>query len=70
MLEDTQTKAKQAGMPIASVQLVMMAPTVVLAAGQFVQDVDDWEGLAWVRTCGMLGNKSSNWHTYGASINS
>ena len=45
MLEDTQKKAKQAGMPIAGVELVMIASTAVLTAGHFVQDMDEWEGL-------------------------
>jgi hypothetical protein len=38
-------KAKQAGMPIADVELVMMAFAVVLAAQHFPREVDDWEGL-------------------------
>ena len=32
MMEDAQKKAKQAGMPIANVELVMMASVAVLAA--------------------------------------
>ena len=32
-------------MPIADIELVMMASTAVLSAGHFVRDVDDWEGL-------------------------
>jgi hypothetical protein len=35
MMEDTQKKAKRAGMPIANVELVMMALAVVLAAQHF-----------------------------------
>jgi hypothetical protein len=45
MMEDDQKKAKQAGMPIADVKLVMMALAAVLAAQHFLQEVDDWEGL-------------------------
>ena len=41
MLEDAQKKAKRAGMPIADVELVMMASMAVLAAGHFARDVDD-----------------------------
>jgi len=40
-----QKKAKQAGMPIADVKLVMMASAAVLAAQHFPCEVDDWEGL-------------------------
>jgi hypothetical protein len=46
MMEDAQKKAKRAGMPIADVELVMMASTAVLAAQHFPREVDDWEGLA------------------------
>jgi hypothetical protein len=35
----------QARMPIADVQLVMMALVAVLAAQHFPREVDDWEGL-------------------------
>jgi hypothetical protein len=45
MMEDAQKKAKQAGMPIAGVELVMMASAAVLTAQHFPQEVDDWEGL-------------------------
>jgi hypothetical protein len=45
MLEDAQKKAKRAGMPIADVELVMMALAAVLAAQHFPREVDDWEGL-------------------------
>jgi hypothetical protein len=45
MMEDAQKKAKQAGMPIADVDLVMMALAAVLAAQHFPREVDDWEGL-------------------------
>jgi hypothetical protein len=45
MLEDAQKKAKQAGMPIADIKLVMMALAAVLAAQHFPRKVDDWEGL-------------------------
>jgi hypothetical protein len=45
MMEDTQKKAKHAGMPIANVELVMMALAAVLAAQHFPRKVDDWEGL-------------------------
>ena len=45
MLEDAQKKAKRAGMPIADIELVMMASASVLAAQHFPRKVDDWEGL-------------------------
>jgi hypothetical protein len=45
MMEDAQKKAKRAGMPIADVELVMMASAAVLAAQHFPRTVDDWEGL-------------------------
>jgi hypothetical protein len=45
MLEDAQKKAKKAGMPIADVELIMMALAAVLAAQHFPCEVDDWEGL-------------------------
>ena len=45
MLEDAQKKAQRAGMPIADIELVMMASAAVLAAQHFPREVDDWEGL-------------------------
>jgi hypothetical protein len=45
MQEDAQKKAKRAGMPIADVELVMMASAAVLFAQHFPCKVDDWEGL-------------------------
>jgi hypothetical protein len=45
MMEDAQKKAKRAGMPIADVELVMMASEAVLTAQHFPRKVDDWEGL-------------------------
>ncbi len=45
MLEDAQKKAKRAGMPIADIELVMMALVAVLLAQHFPREVDDWEGL-------------------------
>ena len=45
MLEDAQKKTKRAGMPIADIELVMMASAAVLAAQHFPREVDDWEGL-------------------------
>jgi hypothetical protein len=45
MLEDAQKKAKQAGMPIADIELVMMASAAVLLAQHFPRKADDWEGL-------------------------
>ena len=44
MMEDAQKKAKRAGMPIANVNLVMMATATVLAAQHFPREVTDWEG--------------------------
>jgi hypothetical protein len=45
MMEDAQKKAKRAGMPIANVELVMMALVAVLLAQHFPCKVDDWESL-------------------------
>jgi len=45
MLEDAQKKANRAGMPIADIELVMMASAAVLSAQHFPREVDDWEGL-------------------------
>jgi hypothetical protein len=45
MMEDAQKKAKQAGMPIADIELVMMALAAVLAAQHFPCEVNNWEGL-------------------------
>jgi hypothetical protein len=46
MLEDAQKKAKRAGMPIANIELVMMALAAVLAAQHFPREVNNWEGLS------------------------
>ena len=48
MMEDAQKKAKQAGMPIANVELVMMASAAVLAAQHFPHEVTDWEGRSTI----------------------
>jgi hypothetical protein len=45
MMEDAQKKAKQAGMPIADVKLVMMTLVAVLAAQHFPREVDNCKGL-------------------------
>jgi hypothetical protein len=45
MLEDVQKKATRAGMPIANVELAMMASAAILAAQHFPRKVNDWEGL-------------------------
>jgi hypothetical protein len=45
MLEDAQKKAKRAGMPIANIELVMMASAAVLTAQRFPCEVNDWECL-------------------------
>ncbi len=45
MLEDAQKKATRAGMPIANIELMMMASAAVLTAQHFLRKVDDWEGL-------------------------
>ena len=57
MLEEAQKKAKQAGMPSADIELVMMALVAVLAAMHFPRKVDDWEGLP------ALGCTWSAWKT-------
>ncbi len=41
MMEDAQKKAKQAGMPIADVELVMITLAAIFAAQHFPQEVDD-----------------------------
>jgi hypothetical protein len=41
MLEDAQKKAKRAGMPIADIELIMMASAAVLAAQHFPREVDN-----------------------------
>ena len=45
MLEEAQKKAKWAGMPIANIELMMMASLAVLSVQHFPSKVDDWEGL-------------------------
>ncbi len=45
MIEDAQKKAKRASMPIANIELVMMASVAVLAAQHFPCEVDNWESL-------------------------
>ncbi len=45
MMEDFQKKAKPAGMPIADIELVMMASAAALAAQHFSREVGNWEGL-------------------------
>jgi hypothetical protein len=43
MMEDAPKKANWAGIPIADVELVMMALVAVLAAQHFPHEVNDWE---------------------------
>ena len=57
MLEEAQKKAKQAGMPIADIKLVIKALTAVLAAMHYPHKVDDWEGLP------TLGHTWAAWKT-------
>jgi hypothetical protein len=45
MLEDAQKKAKRAGMPVANIELFMMASVGGLAAQHFPHKVHNWEGL-------------------------
>jgi hypothetical protein len=45
MMENAPKKAKWTGMPIAGIELVMMALAAVLAAQHFPREVDNWEGL-------------------------
>jgi hypothetical protein len=45
MLEDAQKKAKLVGMPIADIELVMMALAAILAAQHFPREINNWEGL-------------------------
>jgi hypothetical protein len=59
MVEDAQKNAKQASMPIANVELVMMSLAAILAAQHFPHEVDDWEGLPATSRCGKLGK----WHS-------
>jgi hypothetical protein len=49
MLEEAQKKAKRADMPVADIELVMMALAAVLAAMHFPRKVDEWEGLPTLR---------------------
>jgi hypothetical protein len=49
MMKDALKKAKRAGMPIACVELIMMALVVVLAAQHLLCKVDDWESLPATR---------------------
>ncbi len=44
-MEDAQKKVKQAGMPIANVELVMMALVAILADQHFPHEADNWEDL-------------------------
>jgi hypothetical protein len=46
MMEDAQKKAKRAGIPIAGIELMMMALVAVLATQHYPCEVDDWEGHA------------------------
>ncbi len=69
MMEDAQKKVKQAGMPVADVELVMMASAAILAAQQFLQEVDDWEGLPAINAHGEPGRLPSIWTTSNASAN-
>jgi hypothetical protein len=45
MMNNAQKKARQAGMPIANIELVMIALVAVLAAQHFPHEVDNWKGL-------------------------
>jgi hypothetical protein len=45
MLEEAQKKAKRAGMPIADIELIMMALAAVLVAQHFPCKDNNWEGL-------------------------
>jgi hypothetical protein len=46
MMKDPQKNAKWVGMPIADIELMMMALVAILAAQHYPREVDDWEGLA------------------------
>ena len=46
MLKDSQLKAQREAMPIADVQLVVIASTAILNSQQYPQATDDWEALA------------------------
>jgi hypothetical protein len=59
MMKDTQKTAKQAGMPIADIKLVMMGLVAVLAAQHFPCEIDNWEGL-------LAG--SCTWQTWKAAF--
>ncbi len=45
MLEEVQKKAKRVDMPIANIELVMMASAAVLTAMHYPRKVDNWEDL-------------------------
>jgi hypothetical protein len=74
MMEDTQKKAKHAGMPIANVELIMMASAAVLMVKHFPCKVDDWGDLpvtlctwsAWkVAFCLAHLNANANFRLWG-----
>ncbi len=76
MMEDAQKKAKQDGMPIANIELVMMALAAVLAAQHSPREVDNWEGLpagscmrqAWkVAFCLATSSASTNSKLWGVA---
>ena len=68
MLEEAQKKAKQAGMRIANIELVMMALVADLAAMHFPPEVDDWEGLPRSDAHGQRGKRLSNPCTSSANV--
>jgi hypothetical protein len=63
MLEDAQKKVTQAGMPIANVELMMMASVAVLAAQHFLRKVNNWEASPLPLACGGHGKWPSTSRT-------
>jgi hypothetical protein len=45
MLEEAQKKAKRAGMPIANIELIMIASAAILVVHHFPREVNNWKGL-------------------------
>jgi hypothetical protein len=68
-MKDAQKKAKQAGMPVADVEWVMMASAAILPAQFFLQEVDDWEGSRPSTARGEPERLPSIWPTSNASAN-
>ncbi len=67
MLEDAPKKGNRAGMPIANIELVMMALVAVLSAQHFPCKVDDWRAFPLLRAHGQHGKLLSTLPTSSAN---